>query len=103
MAAPYIHAGLRIGRMAGRRVMSEAMPFCLMSGFEDCVSELFIPDTGVIEMSLVINDYGKVRREFAKAKFPSCQECIHFGKCEGPWKEYPEKRGSFEFIPVKVS
>jgi organic radical activating enzyme len=101
LAAPFIHAGLNIGINAGKSVMAEAMPFCLMKGYEKYVSELIVPKTEVVEMSLVINDYDAARKGFAKTKFPQCKTCINFDICEGPWKEYPEKRGSSEFVPVE--
>ena len=101
LAAPFMHAGLKIGINAGKSVMAEAMPFCLMKGYEKYVSELIVPKTEVVEMSLVINDYDTARKGFAKTKFPQCKRCVHFDICEGPWKEYPEKRGSSEFIPVE--
>ena len=38
LAAPYIHKGLQIGIDAGKSVMAEAMPYCLMKDYEDYVS-----------------------------------------------------------------
>ncbi len=100
LAAPFIHAGIKVGINAGKSVMAEAMPFCLMRGYEDYVAELRIPDTEVVEMSLILKDYKKARIGFAKSKFEQCKRCKYMGSCEGPWKEYPEKRGSSEFVPV---
>ncbi|RLI98184.1 MAG: hypothetical protein DRO99_01335 [Candidatus Aenigmatarchaeota archaeon] len=99
-AAPYIHKGLQIGIDNGLMVMAEAMPYCMMVGYEDYISERYIPDTEIRDAGYVIKDYGKQRLK-DKAKFPKCKECIYDRICEGPWKEYPERMGSSEFVPVK--
>jgi MoaA/NifB/PqqE/SkfB family radical SAM enzyme len=102
MAAPFIHRALKVGIDAGRVVMAEAMPYCLMKGYEDYVSERFIPPTEIRDADITIPDYGKVRKAEGKAKFPQCRKCKYDAVCEGPWKEYPEKRGNDEFQPVVV-
>lgn len=101
LAAPYIHKGLQVGIENGLKVMAEAMPFCVMKGYEKYVSELYIPDTEIRDISTYDPDFTKTRRTHGKVKFPKCKECKYDIICEGPWREYPEKRGNEEFQPVK--
>ena len=80
----------------------EAIPFCLMNGYEKYVSELnFLDNT---ERELKQLDSGKqdwnIVRKKIKSKFPQCAMCTYDSICEGVWKEYPEKRGSNEFTPI---
>ncbi len=100
LAAPYIHKGLQIGIDAGVKVMAEAMPYCVMEGYEKYISELYIPEGEIRDIDMVTSDWGKVRKEEGKMKFPQCKECKFDNVCEGPWKEYPERRGNEEFQPV---
>ncbi len=100
LAAPYIHKGLQVGIDAGMKVMAEAMPYCMMKGYERYVSELYIPDTEVRLPDSVDPDFARTRKESGKMKFPQCSECRYELICEGPWKEYPERMGSDEFVPV---
>jgi MoaA/NifB/PqqE/SkfB family radical SAM enzyme len=102
LAAPYVHESLRIGMKAGKIVMAEAMPYCLMEGFEEQVAERIIPDTEVRgKEHQNTDDFGKQRRALGKMKSPVCADCSYDRRCEGPWREYPERRGSDEFKPVK--
>lgn len=100
LAAQYIHKGLQIGIDAGIRVMAEAMPYCMMKGYEDYVSERSIPSTEIRMGEIVDMDYTKTRIKEGKVKFLQCRKCYYDKICEGPWKEYPEKRGYEEFMPV---
>lgn len=101
LAAPYIHKGLQIGIDAGLKVMAEAMPFCMMKGYEKYVSELYIPDTEIRDIDSYDPNFTETRRKKGKVKFPQCKKCKYELICEGPWKEYPEKRGNEEFKAVK--
>jgi hypothetical protein len=103
MIEPYVKAGLAVGIRAGRRVMTEAIPYCFMSGFERYVAERIMPRTKIFDAGMVIDDYNKFRLTEGKAKGPRCPECIHDPYCEGPWREYPEKYGWDEFRPVSGS
>jgi hypothetical protein len=49
----------------------------------------------------VVLSWENTRKEYGKQKFPQCKECKYDLICEGPWKEYPEKHGNWEFKPVK--
>ncbi len=98
---PWVKGALDIGIKAGRRVMTEAIPYCFMSGYEDYVAEQIIPATKIFDAETVIEDYTKTRRDEGKSKGPRCPNCRYDAVCEGPWREYPELFGWDEFEPVK--
>ena len=98
---PYVKAALDIGLAAGRAVMTEAIPYCLMSGYEAYVAERIIPRTRIYDADCVIADYTRSRVDEGKARGPNCPECDWHDACEGPWREYPELFGWDEFVPVK--
>lgn len=101
LAEPWIKKGLDIGLVAGRTVMTEAIPYCLMSGYEDYVAEKIIPETVIYDAEGTIESYSKYRHDEGKVKGEACRECARFDSCEGPWKEYPELFGWDEFVPIK--
>jgi len=101
-AVPYIHKGLQIGIDAGVKVMAEAMPYCMMRGYDKYVSEQYIPETEIRDAGYIIYDYTEKRKSEGKAKFAQCRNCRYDKICEGPWREYPEKMGNKEFKPVPV-
>ncbi|MFH1671789.1 MAG: hypothetical protein ABH889_03405, partial [Candidatus Portnoybacteria bacterium] len=96
----YIKKGLDIGIKADKRVMTEAIPYCLMQGYEDNIAEKIIPPSIVYDAGFVIKDYHLYRKDKGKAKGPNCSKCKYFKICEGPWKEYPQIYGWSEFKPV---
>jgi len=96
---PYVHRGLDVGIAAGRRVMTEAIPYCFMKGYEVYVAERIIPRTKIFEGHVTIEDYTQHRLVEGKAKGPRCRECAFDSFCEGPWREYPEHFGWDEFVP----
>ena len=96
---PYVHQGLELGIRAGRRIMTEAIPYCFMKGFETFVAERIIPRTKIFEGHVTIDDYTEHRLTEGKMKGPRCGECAFEKVCEGPWREYPEHYGWDEFIP----
>ena len=100
MIEPHVKAGLTVGIKAGRSVMTEAIPYCFMQGFERHVAERIIPRTKIFDAGLVIDDYTAFRQTEGKARGPGCPRCLHFSYCEGPWREYPERLGWDEFVPV---
>ncbi|MBU0758343.1 MAG: radical SAM protein [Nanoarchaeota archaeon] len=100
MAAPYMHKGLDVGIKAEISVMAEAMPYCVMKGYEKYVSEMYIPETEIRDDGAYDPDFTKTRQTEGKIKFEKCMKCKYDLICEGPWKEYPEKRGDEEFVPV---
>jgi len=100
-AMPYVKKALDIGMKAKKRVMTEAIPYCFMHGYEEYIAENIIPESSVYDIEFTIKDYDKYRRNFGKAKGQKCPKCKKFAVCEGPWKEYPELYGWSEFKPIK--
>lgn len=100
-ALPYLKKGLDVGIKAGLKVMAEAIPFCLVKGYEKYVSEIYIPSTELREKGRVVERFEDLRKNDAKAKFPQCKLCMYDKICEGPWKEYPQYYGTEEFKPVR--
>jgi len=97
----YVKEGLDIGIKAGCRVMTEAIPLCMMEGYEDYIAEKIIPESKVFDAVGIIENYSDYRKTSGKLKNAKCSECKYFKICEGPWKEYPELFGWSEFKPVK--
>jgi hypothetical protein len=100
-AMPYIKKGLDLGAANGVPCFTEAIPFCLMKGYENRVAERMIPDGPVVDANRFIKDYGVYRRTEGKARGPRCPGCSYFDICEGPWREYPDLYGWNEFKPLK--
>ena len=98
---PYVKKALDLGIKRGVPCYTEAIPFCLMKGYEACVAESMIPSGPVADADRFIKDYAVYRRDEGKAKGPLCPECKYFDLCEGPWREYPELHGWKEFKPVR--
>ncbi len=98
---PYVHKALAIGIRGGCRVMTEAIPYCFMKGFELYVAERYIPRTKIIDADWVVDDYTEYRWTEGKLKGPPCEKCSYNAVCEGPWREYPEHFGWEEFKPRK--
>lgn len=97
---PYIKQGLDIGRRYHIRCYTEAIPFCLMQGYEECVAEQIIPEGPVFDGNIHLENYADYRKNIGKTKAESCKKCIYYSRCEGPWCEYPELYGWDEFVPV---
>lgn len=97
---PYVKEGLDVGIKAGKRVMTEAIPYCFMKGYEKYIAEQIIPDAMVVEDMFKIDDYKEYRVNRGKSKGANCKKCDFYPICEGPWREYPEIFGWKEFKPV---
>jgi MoaA/NifB/PqqE/SkfB family radical SAM enzyme len=100
LIAPLVMEALEIGKRSGRPVFTEAIPPCILPGYEDCVVEEMIPRTKVVDAEAVIEDYREYRLAEGKLKGPECVRCRHDPYCEGPWREYPERYGFGEMRPV---
>lgn len=98
---PHVHEGLEVGRRAGVRCMTEAIPFCLMRGYEQHVAEQIIPVTRVCDADQTLENYTEYRLSEGKAHGPPCQSCAMASRCEGPWREYPQQYGWDEFQAFK--
>lgn len=98
---PYVKRGLDVGRAIPVPCMTEAVPFCLMKGYEWAIAEhVFMPETAVFDAEYTIESYADYRWTEGKAKRAECKSCSKNAVCEGPWKEYPELYGWDEFVPV---
>lgn len=98
---PYLHRALDVGIQAGVRVMTEAVPYCFMEGYQEYVGERIMPETRVVDAEGVIEDYRDYRLSEGKAKGPDCKSCRFDSECEGPWREYSDRYGWGEFLPLK--
>lgn len=99
--AKSLHRAIDLCRSRGIHAMSEGFPFCLMRGYEDCVSECTVPEREMNDIENFYLDFNEVERKEGRAKGPSCASCKRDSSCIGPWREYPEKFGWGEFVPVK--
>ncbi|MFH1723001.1 MAG: radical SAM protein [Elusimicrobiota bacterium] len=99
-AMPYIKEGLRVGRAGGVRCYTEAIPYCLLAGFDDCAAERVIPDGIIVDSNIRVEHWERYRTQEGKAKRRECGTCRYDAVCEGPWREYPEMYGWDEFAPV---
>ncbi len=96
----YVHDAIDVAVSAGIPVMIEAYPFCFMKGYEKYCSELYMPPSEIIDAKRITRDFDRIRKKHGKAKFGQCKRCRFNPVCEGPWKEYSERYGSSEFVPV---
>ncbi|HOO57016.1 MAG TPA: radical SAM protein [bacterium] len=101
LVAPYAKRGLDVGRAKGVKVMTEAIPYCFMKGYEQYIAETIIPETKIFDAENVIESFTENRRNQGKLKGPPCKECDMCKICEGPWREYPEMFGWDEFEPLR--
>ncbi len=98
---PFVKKGLEIGIKAGKKVMTEAIPYCFMKGYEDYVAERIIPETKIFDADFVVENFTISRKVEGKMKGKKCKKCVFYKICEGPWREYPERFGWEEFAPVE--
>jgi len=103
LVVPYVKKALDIGKMACKRVITEAITYCLIKGYEDCVAEKVMPSVKIYDADFIVNDFSIARKNECKAKSTKCIICKYDCICEGPWKEYPEKLGWSEFRPIKLN
>ena len=100
-AVPAMLEGLKIGMAAGIRCGTEAVPYCLLPGFEACASERMMPDGPVVDLGVRLESWEAYRGGGGKSKRAECEPCRFNPICEGPWKEYPGLYGWDEFVPVQ--
>lgn len=103
LVMPYVKAGLDIGVKAGKNVMTEAIPLCLLGDHKEFAAEKIIPQTKISDFRSVIENFTIVRQTEGKTKGPRCESCCLSSRCEGPWREYPEYFGWDEFVPPENS
>lgn len=83
------------------KIFTEAIPFCLMSGYEKNVAEAYNFGEVLVYDKFQNKEFTKLRKTMFKRKGPSCCKCIFSNMCDGPWIEYPKLLGFNEFIPVR--
>ncbi|MCP4805201.1 MAG: radical SAM protein [Proteobacteria bacterium] len=93
-----LHQALAIGQAAGVRCMTEAVPLCWMKEWEEFVAERIMPDLALVEPDREVPSYTDYRLRLGKAHGPPCEDCTWSHRCEGPWREYPERFGWEEFV-----
>ncbi|MDD2907906.1 MAG: radical SAM protein [Candidatus Gracilibacteria bacterium] len=98
---PYVHKALDIAKQAGIPAYTEAIPYCLMQGYEYAISENIMPETSINDAEMRTESYAEYRWNEGKSKREECKTCLKYKVCEGPWKEYPEMYGWDEFVPIK--
>jgi MoaA/NifB/PqqE/SkfB family radical SAM enzyme len=98
---PYLIKAINICKANNIPVFTEAIPYCILRGYEECVVESNIPETTIVDSNFKIKNYSKYRLNYGKVKSKKCLKCLFYKKCEGPWKEYPELYGWKEFMPIK--
>jgi len=103
----YILEAAKVSKESGVKVTFEAIPFCLLRGYEDCVSETtFLEEflegetTELRQVGDPVMNWQKERLSI-KAKAPQCKDCKYFFVCEGVWREYIELYGDREFEPIR--
>lgn len=104
---PYIGKTLMVGRELGvGHFAIRYVPVCHVQGTSKDISEIKARDflmeqhVGPEFMDLEVE---KGRSTLGRIKAPGCTSCIHFDICEGVFREYAERRGLNELIPVKGS
>jgi len=93
---PHLHQALDVGIAASKTVMTEAVPYCFMGGYEEYVGERIMPSTRIFDAEGEIPDYRDYRLAEGKDKGPGCKECRFEPTCEGIWREYGERYGFAE-------
>jgi hypothetical protein len=54
--APYVKKGLDIGIKAGKKVTTEAIPYCFLEGYEEYIAEKIIPKTRIYDANFVVEE-----------------------------------------------
>ncbi|NTW27397.1 MAG: radical SAM protein [Candidatus Moranbacteria bacterium] len=100
MVAPYAKKALDVGKHFKKTATTEAMPYCMLAGYEECIAEASMPMMKIFDQNHVVANYTKARIVEGKAKGLGCVRCMYNNICEGPWREYPQAFGWDEFKPI---
>lgn len=95
-----VRASVRAAKRHSMRLVTEAVPLCFLRGLWEVAVERHIPRTTVIDLDGVPFDYSEWRPVEGKSHGPPCEQCRVRGECEGPWREYVDRFGWEEFVPV---
>lgn len=87
----YVHKAIDICIKNGVRAKVEGIPFCLMKGYTRYVNTLEEQKN---------NDMSEEDIK-SHIKFKKCQICKYYQICTGVWKEYTQRMGDKEFLPVR--
>ncbi len=99
---PYLQKALDIGiKNIATHWVARYVPFCFMQGYEKYMSEVTEPHMEHIGPDFSDTNVKEHRKENVREKLEKCKECKYDLICEGPWKEYTERRGWSEFIPIE--
>lgn len=93
---PHVHEALDVGRRRHVHCFTEAVPLCLLRGYEWAAAEARMPHTVVFDLGVTV-DFQAYRLNEGKAKGPPCTGCTWRDRCEGPWREIPQKFGWDDF------
>lgn len=102
--APYVSPTIEVGRSKGVwHTFFRYLPLCYIFPNIKYSSELF--ERRVMRQEHVGPEFKDLsvergRIELGKTKGEQCKGCKYYRICEGLWKEYVEKRGVGELIPV---
>ena len=99
LIAPHLKKALAMATDAGRISLTEAIPPCILRGFEQHIAERLHTSRTVVDCDGTIDDFHDHRMHSMKKKGPRCGECGMAGNCEGVWPDYPEHFSWDEFKP----
>jgi len=105
--APYIHQSIDLCQKHNIDLEVDAVPFCFMKGYEKHIYEKkgdgFVQENEIVvdEIARIISNFYDWRRKKGRIHGPPCKKCKYSKICEGPYRDYIQKRGWKEFKPVK--
>jgi len=102
--APFIPKLIEVGKKHNvNHFHLRYLPLCYMVGFENHLSELVaLPVLREQHIGPEFEDL-KVeegRKFYGRVKGPQCKACKYYDVCEGIFKEYVDRRGFEELVPV---
>lgn len=101
LVIPYLKKAIGIGRKFNKQIKTEAIPPCLLIGYEESISENDMPNMTIFDLDNVVEDFKSARLIEGKLKSAKCKKCRSYATCEGLWREYPENFGWGEISPIK--
>lgn len=99
--APFVHKAIDFAKENNIFVTVEAIPFCLMQGYEKHILEPYLPSIELRDLNRFSPRFEEIRRTMGKIKGPQCRWCRYNLTCEGVWREYGERNGFDELKPVE--
>jgi pyruvate-formate lyase-activating enzyme len=100
-ATPCMIKAVKIGMKSKTKILMRYLPFCVLPEYELYIAELYDPpEREQIGPNIETLDVINARKTIDRAKLDFCKECKFEILCEGPWRIYPEFRGTNEFKPI---